>query len=47
MEKILIADDEELMRQLIADFCGLKGLKYWKPLTASRPWKFLTNSGRI
>lgn len=30
MERILIADDEALMRQLVADFYVPKDMKSWK-----------------
>lgn len=46
MEKILIADDEQLMRQLVIDFLKPEAMKSWKHRTAKKPWKSMTKNIR-
>ena len=47
MEKILIADDEQLMRQLVIDFLKPEGYEILEAVDAKKPWISTTRNIRI
>lgn len=46
MEKILIADDEQLMRQLVIDFLKPEGYEILEASDAKKPWIFMIKNTR-